>query len=443
MTDGDAVGLAARRRALVAIAAVDEGAWSTRAVPDAIAALDDVRDRGFAAHLAHETIRWQVTLDWLLAGVLSRPLDDVEPPLRRILRMGALQVWRSNVPARAAVSTSVALAREVVPAGRAKGAGGFVNGVLRGLVRDLPTRVWPDTDSDPVAALSLATGHPRWIVEERIAVLGIDGARSLLDAANEAPGLTLRATGDRDALVTELQALGLDASPTTQSPTGVRVPGADPRRLACVAEGRAVPQDEASMLVVEAAGVTAGDEVLDLCAGPGGKATHLAALAGPHGRVRGVELHQHRADLVTAAAERLGVAMDVVVGDARTVVLDPADVVLVDAPCTGLGTGRRRSEVRHRRTPADVGTLHDLQVELVQHAIGLVRPGGRLTYAVCTWTAGETTDVVAEVEADAGPRLRRISQRQLAPDVDATDGMFHVTWEVVGDVVGEIAAERG
>ena len=330
MTSDDGVGLAARRQALVAIAAVDEGAWSTRAVPDAIAVLGDVRDRGFAAHLAHETIRWQVTLDWLLAGVLSRPLDDVESALRRILRMGALQIWRSNVPARAAVSTSVALAREAVPRGRAKGAGGFVNGVLRALVRDLPTRAWPDVDTDPVAALSLATGHPTWVVEERIAALGVDTARALLDADNDAPGLTLRAVGDRDALVAELQALGLDASPTVQSAAGVRVPGADPRRLDCVSEGRAVPQDEASMLVVEACGVAPGDDVLDLCAGPGGKATHLAALAGPHGRVRGVELHQHRADLVTAAAARLGVALDVVVGDARTVDLAPADVVLGD-----------------------------------------------------------------------------------------------------------------
>lgn len=437
-------GLPARRAALTALAAVDDrGAWSTTAVPDAVADLPDERDRRFASHLAYDTIRWSGTLDWLLGHSLSRPLAQVEPALQRVLRLGALQLWRSGVPARAAVSTSVALARESVPRGRAKGAGGFVNGVLRGLSRTLEDVTWPDLATDPVAHLALTTGHPAWVVEERLAVLGPDRTAALLAADNDPPGLTLRAIGDRDALVAELRDAGFDATSTPHAPAGIRVPGADPRRLACVAEGRAVPQDEASMLVVAATGVRPGDRVLDLCAGPGGKTGHLATLAGPTGHVTAVELHPHRADQVREVATRLGVDVEVVVGDGRTVTADQlgdghtgVDVALVDAPCTGLGTGRRRPEVRWRRTPDDVASLADLQVALVTHAAELVRPGGRLTYAACTWTAAETTGVCQRVEDALGHRLRRRGAVQLGPDTDGTDGMFHVTWEVVGTEAG-------
>jgi 16S rRNA (cytosine967-C5)-methyltransferase len=426
-------GLPARRAALAALAAVDEhGAWSTTAVPDAVGGLPDDRDRRFASHLAYDTIRWSGTLDWLLSHALTRPLDQVEPSLRRVLRLGTLQLWRTQVPARAAVSTSVALAREAVPRKRAKGAGGFVNGVLRGLSRRLPDLAWPDPDGDPVQHLALTTGHPAWLVAERLQVLGPERTATLLHADNVPPGVTLRAVGDRDALVEELRGQGIDATPTPHAPEGVRAPGADPRRLACVAEGRAVPQDEASMLVVRATGTGPGDRVLDLCAGPGGKTGHLATLAGPTGRVTAVELHAHRAERVREVADRLGVDVDVRVGDARDVVVDPpVDVALVDAPCTGLGTGRRRPEVRWRRTAAEVADLAELQVALLRHAIGQVRPGGRLAYAVCTWTRAETTAVVEQVEADAGARLRRREVRQLGPDTDGTDGMFVATWDVV------------
>lgn len=429
----DDAGLASRRAALTALAAVEEqGAWSTTAVPEAVADLSDDRDRRFASHLAYDTVRWAGTLDWLLDQVLARPLDKVEPGLRRVLRLGALQLWRANVPARAAVSTSAALARECVPMARAKGAAGFVNGVLRALDRQLPTVPWPGLDADPIAHLALTTGHPAWVVRERVEAIGVEAASALLAADNEPPGVTLRATGDRDALVEELRATGLDARPTPYAPEGVRVPGADPRRLACVAEGRAVPQDEASMLVARAAGVAAGDRVLDLCAGPGGKAGHLAAIAGPDGHVVAVEVHDHRARQVREVAARLGADVEVRVADGRTVHLDDlVDVALVDAPCTGLGTGRRRPEVRWRRTPDDMAALADLQVELVVHAATQVRPGGSLTYAACTWTTAETVGVIERVEQAMGDRLLRIASAQLGPDTHGTDGMFHTTWQVL------------
>lgn len=423
-------GLAARAVALEVIEAVlDRGAYSNLVVPGAVATLDDSRDRAFAAHLAYDTIRWSGTLDWALDQVLTRPLADVEPALRHILRLGALQLLRSSVPARAAVSTSVELARRAVPNRRAKGAGGFVNGVLRTL--DRTTLAWPDAQDEPIRALALRTAHPPWIVRELRDRFGHEQTRGLLEADNDPPGLTLRANGDRAALVAELRAAGLDATPGDVAES-VRVPGADPRSLPAVTEGRARPQDEASMRVVHAAEVQPGEQVLDLCAGPGGKATHLARLVGSGGRVVAVELQATRAELVREAAAALGVEVDVRVGDAADPPLDPGerfDVVLLDAPCTALGTGRRRPEVRWRRTPDDVTTLADQQRRLLGSAARWLRPGGRLVYAVCTWTAAETTEVRDAFETtDAARSLVRVVDRQLRPDLDGTDGMYVAAW---------------
>lgn len=421
MTDA---GQASRAAALDALAAVEDGAYSNLVVPTAVAELTTARDRAFASHLAYDTLRWQGTLDWALGEVLTRRLGDVEPALRRLLRLGALQLLFTDVPPRAVVATAAELAATAVPGRRARGATGFVNGVLRALARRRDHLPWPQSDADPVAHLALRTGHPAWVVAELLPRFGLAATRALLDADNDPPGVTLRAHGDRDALVAELQLAGVAAAPGGLAPEAVRAPGADPRRLAAVADGRAVPQDEASMVVSRATRVVSRAKVADLCAGPGGKATHLAALAGPGGRVTALEVHPGRARQVEAAARRLGVRVDTVVGDAAAPPFAATfDVVLLDAPCTGLGTGRRRPEVRWRRSPEDVASLAALQRRLVTAALPLVRPGGHLTYAVCTWTEAETTGVTGPLVA-AHPEFERVEQRQLRPDLDATDGMY-------------------
>ncbi|MFP4150052.1 MAG: transcription antitermination factor NusB [Nitriliruptoraceae bacterium] len=423
-------GLPARRAALQALAEVEEhGRWSNLAVPDAIAPLPEPRDRAFAAHLAYETLRWQGSLDAALATVLTRPLDQVEPALRRVLRLGAVQLLVSDVPDRAAVDTSVALAREAVPPRRAQGASGFVNGVLRALARAPRPDGWPLAPDDPVEHLALTTGHPRWIVEDLLARYPEERTAAILAADDLAPGVTLRANDDRDALLAELHAAGVEARAGTV-PDAIRAPGADPRRLEMVREGRAVVQDEASMRVARATGAGPGDRVLDLCAGPGGKTTHLAHLVGPTGSVHAVERHDHRARLIRQAAARQGVSVEVSVGDARALETAPVhDVVLLDAPCTGLGTGRRRPEVRWRRTPAEVAELAALQRELLPAAAAATAPGGTLTYAVCTWTAAETSGVVDAFEGSAASAgFTRVDTVQLLPDEHDTDGMFIATW---------------
>jgi 16S rRNA (cytosine967-C5)-methyltransferase len=431
----DPAGVAARRAALAALHAVEEeGAWSNTAVPHAVAALAEERDRSLASHLAYDTLRYEGTLDWALRQVVTRPLADVEPALRRVLRLGALQLLRTDVPVHATVDTSVALAREVVPRGRATGAAGFVNGVLRALARTRDELPLPHLEDDPVEALALRTAHPAWVVAELLERFDVERTAAILQADDEPPGLSLRATGDRDALVAELRDAGVDARPG-DSPAAVRAPGADPRRLPSVLEGRAVPQDEASQRVVLAAEVRPGERVLDLCAGPGGKTTYLAALVGPEGpAVTAVELHPHRAELVRAAAERQGVAVEVHVGDAAAPPLPEGarfDVVVLDAPCTGFGTGRRRPEVRWRRTPADVDQLAGVQRRLLRAAAKRVAPGGRLVYSVCTWTHAETDAVADHLDA-AGTDLVPVSRYQLLPDREDTDGMYVAVWHRTG-----------
>lgn len=436
------VGLASRRAAWQAVRRVHEaGAWSPPAVAAALRSSRlDARDRSFAANLAYETLRWEGTLDWALSQVVQRPLIEVEPAVLDVLRIGAWQLLYGGVPDRAAVATSVDLARTEVGARST----GFVNGVLRGLARQLDRLPWPAGD----AGVALRLGYPQWAVAVARARFGAR-AEAVLEAGNRPPGLTLRARGDRDALVAELRAAGHDAHPGRRAPAAVRVAGADPTRLAAVADGRAVPQDEASMLVVHAVvdGLTddrgevgADCTVLDACAAPGGKATHLAQLGA---RVAAVDLHHSRASLVAESVGRLGLGDRVLVAgaDSTRPPWPPAsfDAVLVDAPCTGLGVVRRRPEVRWRRSADDPARLAVLQLRLLEAAAELVRPGGRLVYSACTWSRAETVEVATAFLAAHGDRFAARDLRpvlasspiepgdpgvQLASDVDDVDGMY-------------------
>ena len=424
-------GAASRRAAWNVLRRVHTGgAWSQFAVASELARSGlDTRDRAFAANLAYSTLRWEGTLDWALAQVVTRPLDQVESALLDVLRLGAWQLLYGSTPDRAAVGTAVDLARDAV----APRAAGFVNGVLRALARQRDALPWPEEHTDE--GLGLALGYAPWIVAEARVRFG-DRARAVLEAGNDPPGVTLRAVRGaggaapidevREALLAEV-----GGEPGRWAPEAVRAPGVDPSSLSAVAEGRAVVQDEASMLVARAAaaGMPRGALALDACAAPGGKATHLARLGL---RVVAADLHPGRAGLVRT--------LPAVAADGLAPPWRPAtfDVVLVDAPCSGLGTVRRRPEIRWRRRADDPQRLGELQRALLDHAAPLVRPGGRLLYSACTWPAAETEEVAArfltahggsfaaeppELEG-AGAHLGNDPGVQLAPDRDGTDAMY-------------------
>ncbi|HET7432457.1 MAG TPA: transcription antitermination factor NusB [Nocardioides sp.] len=353
------------------------------------------RDAAFATELAAGTIRRQATYDAVLAACTDRPLAQTQAKVLDVLRLGCHQLLSMRVAPHAAISTSVDLVRSEVGPGPA----GFVNAVLRRVsAHDLDA--WLDRiDADRAVRYS----HPAWIVDALTEAVGSEEIDALLAADNEPPSVTLVARPGR-ATVEELP-----GEPTPYSPYGVTSAGGSPADVPAVAEGRAGVQDEGSQLVAHAlaAAPLEGEDRrwLDLCAGPGGKAALLAALAAQRGaRVVANELQPHRADLVRRA---LGVGSDqpadgveaVTVEDGTAPPWGPGsfDRVLVDAPCTGLGALRRRPEARWRRTPEDLRTLVRLQQALLTAAVGLVRPGGVVVYATCSPVLAETRDVLGSL----------------------------------------------
>lgn len=359
------------------------------------------RDAAFATELASGTIRRRGTYDAVLAACIDRPLRKVEAKVLDALRLGAHQLLGMRVPTHAAIDTTVTLVRDRVN----QGAAGFTNAVLRKVAaRDLDAwlaQVAPDD-------LAVAHSHPAWVVGELRRALGerAEELPALLAADNEPPRVTLVARPGR------AERAELPGTPTPYSPFGTVLDGGDPGGVAAVAEGRAGVQDEGSQLVALAlasAPVAGPDRHwLDLCAGPGGKASLLAALAAERGAtLTGVELHQHRARLVARAAGGPGLAGVVRADGTRAPFADSSlDRVLLDAPCTGLGALRRRPEARWRRSAADLTALVGLQRALLDEAVRVLRPGGALLYATCSPVLEETAGVVtAALEEHPGLRL--------------------------------------
>jgi 16S rRNA (cytosine967-C5)-methyltransferase len=367
------------------------------------------RDAAFATELAYGTLRMRGRYDAVLAFVVDRGLENVEPAVLDLLRLGAHQLLGMRVPPHAAVSETVALARSRAGAGSAQ----FVNAILR-KVADQPLEAWlariAAEAPDDVARLAAVWSHPAWVVRAmREALVGYgrpaDETEALLAADDEAPQVTLVA---RPGLVTleELESDARGATPGVLAPTALRLAGGDPAGFAAVREGRAGVQDEGSQLVALAlahAPLEGSDERwLDLAAGPGGKAALLAAEAGRRGaRLVANEVQPHRARLVedSLRAAPAGSVEEVRTGDGRLVgAAEPAsyDRVLLDAPCTGLGALRRRPEARWRRTPADLAALTQLQRELLASALAAVRPGGLVAYVTCSPHLAETRLVVGD-----------------------------------------------
>lgn len=402
------------------------------------------RDAAFVTELASGTIRRRGTYDAILAACVDRPLSKVEAKVLDALRLGTHQLLSMRVPPHAAISTTVDLVRAKVNSGAA----GFANAVLRKVAaHDLDEwigRVAPDPRVSPVRYASIAYSHPTWVVEELRNAVGWHELYDLLAADNEAPRVTLVARPGRSTREE------LPGEPTPYSPYGTVLEGGDPGAVPAVVEGRAGVQDEGSQLVamaLAAAPVTGPDTTwLDLCAGPGGKAALLAALASRRGaRVVAAERQEHRSRLVARSLTGADGVLGIVTADGTKPPFAPGtfDRVLVDAPCTGLGALRRRPEARWRRTPGDVTDLVPLQRDLLGSALDAVRPGGVVAYVTCSPVLAETSGVVSDVLAarddvrleDAAPLLPGVPDLhpeqmslpgtvQLWPHRQGTDAMF-------------------
>ncbi|HTP25105.1 MAG TPA: transcription antitermination factor NusB [Anaeromyxobacteraceae bacterium] len=403
------------------------GAFASRTLDAALAGAGtlDPREAGIATELTYGTLRRTLSLDDLLAGHMSRPLSDVDPAARVALRLGAYQMLHLKTPPYAAVSEAVALAR-TVQHGRAAG---FVNAVLRSLARDPRPLEPPPLSEDPVGHISKAEALPRWLAEEWVTWLGAAEALALARAMNEPALLTLRSSR-RDALIARLVAAGVRASPAPRSPEGILVRNANVAAVSRAAGPISFQvQDEGAQLVaLYAAAPLRGRNarILDACAAPGGKTFQLADLLGPGGEVVAVEVHPGKAERLRLEVQRRGLAsrIRVLCADASQPIegLQAAsfDAVLLDAPCSGLGTLRRHPELKLRRSAEDPPRLAQEQRALLTACARYPRPGAPLTYCVCSLTRMEGPAIVEW--ATGRGHARAEAPTDLPRDVLAPDG---------------------
>lgn len=414
----------ARSVALDVVRRVTEsGAYTNLALPATLErARLSPRDRALATELAYGTLRRMLRLDHAIASVSSRSLARMTPRVLAILRLGAYQLLETRIPDHAAVSETVSLAGE-----RERG---FVNAVLRRLAADPP----PPATGSSAEAISLRTGLAAWGVRELRRLVGDEAEAAAAGLATRAP-LGLRVNTCRTSVAEmerALRAVGVEPVPGGLQPDTLLVEGVAPARLPGFREGWFVVQDQASAFVVRSLDPRPGERVLDACAAPGGKATHIACLVGPNGLAVAGDRAQ-RVGLVVAAAERLGLRVAVLAQDARKPALrGPFHRVLIDAPCSGMGSARRRPELLWRSRREDLPGLARLQVAIASATSDLLAPGGRLVYSVCTFPQAETDGVCdallnarteLEPETIAGPDGPAPRMR-LWPHRHGTDAMF-------------------
>ncbi len=411
------------------------------------------RDRALLTELTYGTLRWRGNIDARLSRQLRRPLADADEFIRNLLRVTVYQLFfLDKIPDYAAVNEAVELAKRQ----RGGKSAGFVNGVLRNLLRQnkFSTKAKPDGDS--VAALAAEYSHPEWLARRWLDEFGRREACALMHANNQRSPLVLRANrlrSSREELLAGLLGQAMAASATPWSPDGILLESSGAvENLPGFAEGLFQVQGESSQLVAYLLAPLAGERILDACAAPGGKTTHIAELMKDSGEVialdnstRGVEKIREniaRLNLHSIHAAQADVTKEL--SDAHCL---PYDRVLVDAPCSGLGTLRGHPEIKWRRQASDIGRLSQLQMKILKRVARYLKPGGTLVYSTCTLTGEENDSIVEtflaqhqEFELEDAARylpeparhMVRGSYFQTLPQRDNTDGFFAARLRKVG-----------
>jgi 16S rRNA (cytosine967-C5)-methyltransferase len=402
-------------------------------LPDALAGarttLTDDRDRALAGEIATGTLRWQGAIDHVIEAFAGRSIARLDAEIVAILRISAFQLLHlDRVPASAVVDDAVQMAKR---AGK-RSAGGFVNALLRRVSRERAHLPLPS--EPPLDLLSITLSHPRWLAERWLARYGADAAARWARFNNAPAPLTVRANTLKispDDLAAALRAAGVETRPARFAPDGLVVIAGNPLLTPLAHSGAFVVQDEASQLVGVFAAAVAGERILDACASPGGKTTQMAASMGDRGMIVAADVRGRRIDLLARTVAASGArSIRLVRADARgeAPFRTAFDAILVDAPCSGLGTIRRDPDVRWRRTEADLGPLAAAQREMLDHLAPAVRPGGRLIYSTCSSEPEENERVVAAF-LDSHPEFTQTVPPAFAqrPDLSAmldADGAF-------------------
>lgn len=397
--------------------------------------LADERDRALTAEIVTGTLRWQRSLDHLIAHFARRAPAKLDRDILHILRLSLYQLLHlDRVPASAVVDDGVDLARYA----RKASATAFVNAVLRAVLRQrphLPLPPRPESGTDREAALAylgITHSHPEWLVARWLDRHGFDATEAWVRFNNDTPRLTLRANtlrAGREDLARALADQGIQTEPTPYAPDGLIVTAGNPLRTPTT--GSFLVQDEASQLVALAVAPRPGERVLDLCASPGGKSVAMAAAMKETGALVACDVRARRVALLRETIRSSGAARvwPVHVAASGDLPFAPVfDRVLVDAPCSGLGTIRRDPDIRWRRHEADLAVCARNQLALLRRAADVLSRGGRLVYATCSSEPDENEDVVDAFLAGrqdfAVIDLRSDGSPLVAPFLDAR-GMMH------------------
>jgi 16S rRNA (cytosine967-C5)-methyltransferase len=403
----------ARRVAFAVIRRVfEQGAYADRALHGEARGLDP-RERALAMQLAYGTVQRRLSLDHMIEQ-LARPAGELDAPTLAALRLGLYQLaFLSNAAPHAVVGESVELAKGH------KGGHTLVNAVLRRALRE---GIAPLPGDDTPQGAAVAHSYPLWLVELWWERFGPGETRALLRAGNEPGELALRVNTLVTSPAQVAEQLGVPSAPAgDELPEGLVVSGAfDAHAHPLYRRGAYIAQSRAAMLVARALDPQPGERVLDLCSAPGGKTTHLAALMADRGEIVAVERHAKRAHALQRTCDRMGAkSIAVRTGDAtRWRTDEPFDRVLVDPPCSGLGTLQGHPDLRWRMTPDAITQLAAAQAAILDAAAAALRPGGRLVYSTCTLSPAENE---ARVAASG---LQVESERLVLPHHDRTDGFY-------------------
>lgn len=357
------------------------------------------RERSLATEIVYGTLRNRGYIDWAINSLTPRGVGSIDARLLNVIRTAVYQIrFLTRIPPFAAVNEAVNLGKRIA-GGRAHG---FLNGVLHTYVRRMDDLVPPSLEDDPVRGLSIRFSFPAWLIERWLAEYGLTRTTQLCEYFNGNPPLVVRVNSlkaNRAHVAAGLSDRGVEVFDAPHTDVGLILKRASAvEGIPEFVDGLITVQDVSSMLVAPVVRPRPGDFVIDACAGPGGKTTHLAELMGDRGKILSIDVHEHKLVATEGAASRLGLScIETKLHDATQPIehLDrQVDAVLVDAPCSGLGVLNRRADARWRKTPSDIAGLVELQSAILHSISRSVRVGGTLVYSTCTITHEENDGVI-------------------------------------------------
>jgi 16S rRNA (cytosine967-C5)-methyltransferase len=398
-------------------------------------------DKGLLSELVHGVLRWQNKLDWILNGFSHGNFAKSEINIKNTLRVALYQVlFLERIPHAAAVNEGVEFIKRI----RGEKPAGLVNAVLRNIIRNIDGIRYPDPAEGQAQYIAVFYSHPLWMVRRWVDRFGSEETSALLTANNERPHLSLRVNSlktDRSSVLKLLQQMQVQASPSRSLDQFVRARGLSRiGQMEAFRNGLFTVQDESAALPCLLLRPLPGDRVLDLCAAPGGKTTNIAEMMRNEGQVVAVDKYEGKLNLIRTSCDRLGLRIvSFMAADATTMKVEPADKVLLDAPCSGLGVLSKKPDIKWKRDIADIQKLTAIQTEIIENAAGMVKPGGVLVYSTCTIEPEENQDIIKSFLAKHPEFVLENASRFVPLDFVTPEG-FVVTLPHKHDMDGSFAA---